>query len=448
VFFAKRRFIVIRRILVIAIGLIIAGGSFVQAADYLSLDDALAIALKNNPQIKAQDENVLGRGYEKDASFANMLPKVDLNYAYQHQHPTPTLILPITTFVNGQPALTTTEVPTGFRDTYNFTVAATQPLFTGGSLYNAYKIAGNTYSATNLNRDQTIRDLKVQVVDGYYLLIQSRQTLDVAKSSMASIKSHLDVANAFYSQGMIPKNDLLEAEVSYAQSQQSVIQADNATKIRESNLNQLLGRDLSIPIQTEKEIPMPALGTTLDDAISTALKNRQEIRVLELQIDSAKKGVDIARAGYVPNLAASYTYQKYGEHPNIDYQDSWIAGLGLSWNLFQGGATHYGVGRAIADRDRLSFILKSTKDQVSLEVKNDYLNAQEATARVGVASKSIAQAQENLRIQKDRFNLQVATTTDILDAQAMLNRAQMDYILARSDYARSQAALRAAMGDL
>ena len=150
----------------------------------------------------------------------------------------------------------------------------------------------------------------------------------------------------------------------------------------------------------------------------------------------------------MPTLAASYTYTKCGEEPDIDFDESWTAGLGLSWNVFQGGATFYGVSRAIADRDRLTFLLQSQKNRVGLEVKNFYLNAQEASARVVVAGKAIAQAEENLRIQKDRFNLQVATTTDILDAQAMLTRAQMNYILARSDYARSRAALRAAMGEL
>lgn len=438
----------IRRILVSVLFFVIAGGALARASDYLTLDDAIGIALKNNPLVKAQDENVRGRSYEKDISFSNMLPKLDLNYSYQHQNPSPSMTIPITTMVGGQPVLTTTDVPTGFRDTYNFSATASQTLFAGGALYNSYRISGNTYDASNLNREQAIRDLKLRVIEGYFNLIQARQTLDVARSSMASIKSHLDVANAFYGQGMIPKNDLLEAEVSYAQSQQTVIQADNAVKINESNLNQLMGRDLSIPIQTDREVPMPALGTTLDDAISTAFKNRQEIKITELQIDSAGKGVSIARAGYAPTVAASYTYQKYGEHPNIDYDDAWIAGLGLSWNLFQGGATRSGVGRAIADRDRLAYLLQSQKNQVGLEVKNDYLSCEEANARVIVASKAISQAEENLRIQKDRFNLQVATTTDILDAQTLLNRAQMNYILARSDYAKSQAALKAAMGDL
>ncbi|HOW99743.1 MAG TPA: TolC family protein, partial [Deltaproteobacteria bacterium] len=312
-----------RRVLVSFIGLFLSCAALCHAADYLTLDEAIGIALKNNPLLKAEDENVRGRGYERNISFANMLPSVDLSYGYQRQNRTPTMPVPLTSFVGGQPVLTTVDVPTGFKDTYSFSLSATQPLFAGGALYNAYRISDNTYGASSLNRDQTVRDLKLGVIDGYYGLIQSRQTLDVAKSSQASIKSHLDVASAFYGQGMIPKNDLLEAEVSYAQSQQNVIQAENATRISESNLNQLLGRDLSIPVQTDREIPMPGLETTLDDAIGTALKNRQEIRVTELQIDSAKKLVSIARAGYVPTLAASYTYTTFGEEPDIDFDESW-----------------------------------------------------------------------------------------------------------------------------
>jgi len=286
------------------------------------------------------------------------------------------------------------------------------------------------------------------VIEGYYRLIQARQTLDVARGSSSSLKSHLDVANAFYSQGMIPKNDLLESQVSYAQSQQYVIQADNAARIAESNLNQLMNRDLSIPVATEREIPMPPLGETLDQATETAYANRQELQIAQLQLDSANKGISISRAGYFPTLAATAAYERIGEHVDVEDEDAWVVGLGATWNIFRGGFTTFDVSRAIADRNRLNFLYQEQKNQVALQVKNDYLSVEESRARIAVAEQAIAQAQENLRIQKDRYNLQVSTSTDVLDAESLFAQAQLNYISARADYARFMAALRSAMGIL
>ena len=83
-----------------------------------------------------------------------------------------------------------------------------------------------------------------------------------------------------------------------------------------------MNRDLASPIATEKEIPMPPLNETVDQATETAFANRQEIRVTQLQLDSANKGITIARAGYFPSLAATAAYDKIGEQPDVDFLDS------------------------------------------------------------------------------------------------------------------------------
>lgn len=443
--FEPGRFVVIRRILATVICAIFMGAFNGYAADILTLEEALDIALKNNPQVKAQNENVQGRLMQKRSAFSEMLPEVNLSYSYTRLNEAPTMILPPA--APGTPSLLPGEIPIGMKDNYRFSVSATQPIYTGGALYNAYKVAGNTHQAADLSKASTLRDLKRQVIEAYYGLIQARQTLEVARSASASIKSHLDVANAFFGQGMIPKNDLLEAEVRYAQSRQNTIQAENATRLSESNLNQLMGRDLSIPIATGMEVPMPDFAPTLDESTQTALANRQELKISELQIDSANKGITISRSGYFPTVAATAAYYREGEDPDAE-DDSWSVGVGLTWNIFQGGFTYFDVSRAISDRNRYNYILQAQRNQVGLEVKNFYLSAQEAKARTAVAEKAIDQARENLRIQKDRYSLQVATTTDVLDAESLLDQSRMNYITARTDYVRSLAALRAAMGEL
>jgi outer membrane protein len=413
---------------------LIFGNAF--AADYMNLKDSITAALQNNPNIKAQNQEVLGKEMEQRSSFGEMLPEVTLNYGYAR--------------LNEAPFLTITglgKVTLGTRDNYDFTIEATQPLFTGGALYNSYRISKNNYYVADLGRQRVIRELKQLVIEAYYGVIEARQVYEVAQSGVSSIKAHLDVANAFFNQGMIPKNDLLEAQVRYAESEQNLIIADNAIKLAESNLNLLLGRSLAETVTIDSEIPMSEQVEPLDKSTETALQMRQEIKTIMLQLDNANKAIKISRAGYLPSVAATYTYERTGEDPDVE-DDSWSLGVGMSWNIFEGGSNYYDVSRAKTVSSKLGYLLKSLQDQISLEVKNSYLSAQEARARTTVAEKAIDQAKENLRIQKDRYNLQVATTTNVLDAQALLDQAMKNYITARADYAKAVASLNSAMGTL
>jgi outer membrane protein TolC len=417
-------------------GILFLGWSGSYAQDPMSLEDSIAAALNNNPLIKAQDEQVYESLMEKRSSFSDMLFSVDLNYSYARFDEEPTITIPPNEFV------------VGTKDNYAFSVEVVQPLFAGGALFNAYRIAANNFEVAGLDRQQEIRDLKLRVIETYYRIIEAREILEVARSSASSIKAHQDVANAFYNQGMIPKNDLLEAQVRYAESLQNVISAENAVRLLEAQLNTLLGRSISSAVNIEEQIPMPEMEASLEELYETALEHRQEIRITRLQIDNAGKGVWIARSGYLPNIAATYEYEKLGEDPDVDEDKAWTVGVGLRWRIFQGGSSYFDVSRAKAARNRLGYLMQALKDQVLLEVKNSFLSAQEAKARTEVAAKAIDQARENLRIQKDRYNLQVATTTNVLDAEALLDQARRNLISARADYATSMASLRSAMGTL
>jgi outer membrane protein len=149
----------------------------------------------------------------------------------------------------------------------------------------------------------------------------------------------------------------------------------------------------------------------------------------------------------MPRVAATYTYSRAGEDPDVE-DDSWEAGIGLNWNIFQGGGSYWNYNKAQYTSTKVGYLLESLKNVVTLEVKNSYLNVLEAQARLQVAEKTIAQAQENFRIEKDRYNLQVSTSTDVLRAEALLSQAQSNLISARADQARAMAALRASMGTL
>ncbi len=404
----------------------------------LTLEDSLKTALDRNPQIKAQDQEVYIKEMDQRIQFSHMLPSADLSYGYTRLNEPPTLTIPLT------PPMT---VDTGLKSTYGLNIEARQTLFAGGALYNSYLVAKNEHFSALIDRERSARQLKLMVIDAYFGVIKARQLREVARSSVASVKSLLDVSQAFFNQGMIPKNNLLEAQVRYAETEQQLITAENTVKVAETSFNLLLVRDYSEEVSIDEEIPIAKVDMTIEQAIDTAFERRQEIRTARLQADSARKGVTIARSRFMPNVAASYTFSRVGEDPTGE-DDAWKVDVGLNWNMFEGGGGLWNYNKASFTSAKAGYILESLKNMVTLEVKSAYLNTLEAQARLFVAEKAIDQAQENFRIEKDRYNIQVSTTTDVLRAENFLVNARNNLISARADQARAMAALMAAMGTL
>ncbi len=420
------------------IGFFFLGALSGYASDYMTLEDSIKMVIERNPGVKAQDQDVLVKDMDKKSQFSKMLPSLDATYGYMRFSQLEILPFP--------PPIG--PLPFNQKGNYDMDIEAKQVLFAGGALYNSYLIAKNDQFSAEIEREKYIRDLKLIAIDAYYGVIKARQQHEVAKSNVSSVKSHLDVASAFFNEGMIPKNDLLEAQVQYAESEELLITAENAVKIAESNMNILLQRNLIDDVNIDSEIPVNKLEITFDQSLVTAMENRQEIKTAKLQVDNSTKGITIAKSAFMPSVAATYGYENQaGYDPTLKY-DTWKAGIGLTWNLFSGGSGYWNYNKSQYMNAKAGFLLESLKNQVTLEVKNSYLNIEEAQARLKVAEKAIAQAEEFARIEKDSYNLQVATTDDVLRAQTLLVRAKNNYIMARVDHARAMAALRASMGTL
>ena len=445
----------------------------VAAGEVLNLEQALGIAVRENPVIKALSEQVYAKKMEKRSSMAPMLPQVSASYGYLRNkddtaYEMSDTYLPVVNeqepaYYNnpgdrnivldpetGNPIfayLPAQELKFADKSTFEFRLTVSQTLFAGGQLLGVYQIADNAYLAAGLESLKTTRELKLQVIQAYYGVIKARKFHAVALSSVASIRSQLEVAQAFFDEGMIPKNDLLVVQVRYAEAEQNLISALNGVRLAESAFNILLARNLAEEVLIESDLPAVQLEVDLEQAASTALETRQELRSLALQLDSALKGVRIARGAFLPGVAANYTYSRTGAHSDVE-DGSWSAGVGLTWKLIEGGSHFSNLEKAQSQSTQLGYAIQSQRDQIGLEVKNAFLSAQESRERIEVAAKSIDAAQENLRINQDRYNLQVATSSDVLDAQALLDKAQTNYIAARVDYATAVAELKAAMGTL
>jgi outer membrane protein TolC len=190
---------------------------------------------------------------------------------------------------------------------------------------------------------------------------------------------------------------------------------------------------------------------SLEVCIAAALENRPEIMAYALRLERAQSIVNLSRSEYYPNVNLVGNYAKFGDTPGVagsPYRDqeSWYVMAVANWTFWEWGKTKNRVDAGLSRENQAADILANIKDQIILEVKNAWLLLREAETQIHVARQAIEQAEENFRINTERYREQVGTSTDVIDSQTLLTKARSDYFNALGDFSIGRARLERAMG--
>jgi outer membrane protein len=276
--------------------------------------------------------------------------------------------------------------------------------------------------------------------------------MEVAKQRVIQIAAQKDVAENFYEVGMSPLNDLLEAQASLANARQDFIVAQNNLAIAKSQFNLVLRRPVNAPVEIEDILDYSPFIYDFDYCLKTAQETRLEIMLADLEIEIADKEVELAKKDYFPsvNLRGNYTrtgddYKAKGGE-GISDSTSWEIQAVAEWEFWQWGRTHFGVREKLHRLSQAQYRRSQILDNIELEVKTSFLRTKESEKNIITIEKAIEQAKENFRINQERFKEQVATTTDVLDAQTLLSNTLTNYFNALYDFKISKATLFRSMG--
>lgn len=417
----------------------------------LTLETSIDIALKNSIIIDSAKEGVKAATAQKREAITGFLPKFNTSYSYQRLNEAPFM-----RFV-GLPAplntLNGTEVLAGTQNNYNWSIEARQPLFTGGGLIANYQASRIGEDAAQIEETAKRQDVVQEVKIAYYDILRAQKIMDTARQSVEMLTAHRDVAQNYFNVGMIPKNDLLHAEVELANGKQTLIKAQNAVEIAKARFNTVLKRKIFTPVEIVDVLKYQPLEKQLDECFDIAMKNRPELNIAALRATQAGKLVNAARSEYFPTLSLVANYGRFGDNPSVagsDFKDaeSWYVMGVASWNFWEWGRTKFRVDASKARENQALDAQKELNDQIALEIKYSYLNLQEAEKQIAVSQKVIEQAEENFRIAEERFKERVSTSTEVLDAQTLLTKSKSDYANALGDYNISYAKLQRAMGTI
>jgi outer membrane protein len=273
----------------------------------------------------------------------------------------------------------------------------------------------------------------------------------VAKASVVNLQSHLSVAQNFYDVGMSPRNEVLQAEVELARAvQEETTQARNLV-VNRARLNILLRRPHDSPLEIEDSLGYPRFPLTLERCLELGLADSPEIKLGRNQVEAGARGVDMARSALYPQIMLTYASQSTGSTPRARggwSQDpsQWSLAAVASFNFWEWGRSKANVETSKVLLNQAVDALTGLEDSTTLEITSNYQTLMSAGRNIDTSATAVAAAAEDLRMMTERYQEQVATNTELLDAQTRYSTAQYEHFSALYNYNLAWAGLERSMG--
>ena len=320
-------------------------------------------------------------------------------------------------------------------------------LDTTGKLKHNRRSAGYGLNAADLTLENTKQAVKLQTTQAYYQLLEYRNLIEVNQEAVDTLQEHLNNVNAQYRVGTVAKSDVLASEVQLANSQQSLVNAQNNYDVAMATLNNIIGLPSDTLLNVKDSLQYTPYDLNLDDCTVYALDNRPDGIVADYEVEQAKESVEMAKAGYRPDVSAALTKTIAGDNEfDHDRAEQWTAGFTASWNIFDNGVTQSSIETAKAALRAKEEAAAASKEQIQLDVRQQYLSLLAAEKNIHTTSKAVEQAEEDYKIAQVRYSAGVDTNLAVMDAQEKLTSARTNYYTALYNYNTSKAALDKAMG--
>ena len=324
------------------------------------------------------------------------------------------------------------------------------PIFTSGMLGNSVRAARFGVSAQRQQAKAHAQDVRLNVAAAYVGVLRANSAMGVADSQVRSLTQHVSDVEDMFNTGAVAKNDLLAAQVSLAVAQQQQLQAQNSVDLATAVYNKALGRSLTDAVSLDENLP--GLDSRLDanslQALTeTAFSNREELAGLQSVADATSARAESTRAQSRPQLALVGSYAAM-ENNFLNREDFWSVGVGLRWAIFDASRSRDRANALSLQSSALFREYRDLQSVIELQVRSAWLQLNEASARIKLANHAVLQADENLRVVRDRYRNGEGTNTEVLDAEGLRTLSRSNYDNAQYDAAFARYQLQRATGTL
>lgn len=403
---------------------------------YFSLHTATEHALEHNPEIEQLRLSYAKSKEQTGQAQSAMYPSVTASGSYVYMTDIPVI------------EFDSVPVPFGQSENWNYNISLQQVVFTWGKIYNAYRIANIGEDIARLTLVRKQQEVRSSVTEAFYGLLVLEKTVQLMRESHTQLERHAVAVEKRYKAGIVPKLELMRAQVQVANFKPQLIQIENGYRLAKEGFKMLLGLDLDFEVVVEGKLVIGEETYDLEEITQFAFDHRLELRMLKETRRIADLGKKIAATANLPTIVAGATYDR--SKPFGFTGDEWgsniIFNIGFQWTLFSGFNNLHKYREATLQEKEAELAFKNLKKAVALEVKQAYLNYQAAKQALITAQENVGQADKTFELIEIRYKNGLATHLEYLDVQLATMQAQTNYLSALKDYFTSQAEIKKAIG--
>lgn len=398
----------------------------------LSLADCRQMALEQNEKIKTAQNAVDKAKLDRQIAFAQYLPKLDGSFTLVHMKNIDLL----------DQDLIGLSLQT--RGTYLAGITITQPLYVGGQITAANRLANIGQTVSQEQQRKTRMQVIADVDNAYYTLIAVRSKVQMLEAYEKQMQSLYDQVKLATDVQMATENDLLRISTKQNEINYQLQKARNGEQLCGLALANVIGSDFEktiIPTDT-------VLTASVPEQLSEDFSTRPDLLLLQQQVKASEVLVKKSRSNYLPTVALVGRYSHYNnlklkgglnlpEIGSFAFNHTISGGnpmalLSISLPLFHWGAELKKVKKAKFDLSDAKLQLQQNERGMRVEVRRAVQNVTDSQRMVETAIVGRQQADENLRVMRQKFDNQMCTMTDLLDAQSQWQQARSNLIEAQT----------------
>lgn len=343
---------------------------------------------------------------------------------------------------------------TDTRQMYALSVMLTQPIYMGGAIIAANRMAAIGEEMAQNNIEASTQNTLHSIDQAYWTVVSVHHKKQLAESYLAVVKKLDDDVSKMIHEGVATRADGLKVDVKVNEAEMSLTQAENGLALAKMLLCQLCGMDVDSDITLADEnadnIVEQADDAQADRAV--AMENRPELKLLQNSADMSRQATKLVRAAYLPQVLLTGGY--VATNPNVfngferKLSGMWNVGVMVRvplWNWMEGT---YKVRASRIATTIVELERDDIREKIDLQVSQSQFKVKEANRRLAMATKNVENAEENLRCANLGFKEGVIPTTDVMAAQTAWVQAQSQKIDAEVDVKMSQVNLKKALGVL
>ncbi len=413
-----------------------AQGAADSGARPLSLDEAIALAQRNSARVIQARNQVRANDASVRSAYGSFIPSLNVNYGGNRQGGE--------TFFQGR------LVPfTGNPWNFSRGLSSNLELFDGGRRMNNLRSAQANVTSAESNRRLQEFQAALEVKQQFFIVLAARESRAAAEAQLAQAEEQFKTANARVAAGVATVSDSLRSIIQVSNARLAVLQADNSLLQANNTLTRLVATPFQVTARDDESELLAAV--SVDSAVVSAwVDDAPPVLQAKAALNAAVASRKAARAPYLPSLTSSFSYNGNRTDGTFDpsgtFASQYAVRLTLSYPIFNGFQREENSTRASVAEENAQAALRDAQFVAQQQYAQALGQLRLAQARMEIQQSSIAAAEEDLRVQNQRYALNSSTLLDVLTSQLTLNQARSSLIQARYDARLAKAQIEALVG--